>query len=468
MRRQTNAVSARWRVARRLGALAIALGLGNATAGESPSRLSDEPIPMEVENVPDRPRPLLELGDPFLGMGPIGEGITLPTGAVWHPALLVFGTVRSALQTFDPGDDPGARRGTEWVNRIDVFGNLQLSASERIVVGLRPIDKDGKFSGYRFKPDAGDGVINGGNYRLRAAFLEGDLGEIFPNFDPGDNKRLDYGFSVGRQAFIYQDGLLVNDTIDAVGLVRKNVFLPGTVQGRWTALYGWGDLTRGNGANTDDRNAQLFGFVAEFDTVPSVLNFEAFYLDSNDDSSGVALGFSAQQQLGRIASSFHAVYSDFEGADRAIAGDGAILFGEISMEPHGTHNNLYATAFWGIDEFRSIARAAGTGGPLGRAGILFAGVGIGRFGAALGNQADDSVGLTLGYQMFSSDSSRQLILELGGREETSGPETGAYAFAARYQQRLGRRWRLQATGFVGQRMSTGFMNGAGIEILYQL
>ena len=55
---------------------------------ESGSRLSDYPFPLQVEDVPDRPSLLLELGEPFLGTGPLGPEIELPTGAMWRPSSL--------------------------------------------------------------------------------------------------------------------------------------------------------------------------------------------------------------------------------------------------------------------------------------------------------------------------------------------------------------------------------------------
>ena len=68
--------------------------------GKHSSRLSDEEIPLQTEGFPERPKPLLELGEPFLGTGTLNPGYQLPTGAVWQPSLLVFGTYRTALQTF--------------------------------------------------------------------------------------------------------------------------------------------------------------------------------------------------------------------------------------------------------------------------------------------------------------------------------------------------------------------------------
>ena len=454
-----------------LSAAGLLIGpASNTASAASESRLSDEPI--EVVAVPDRPKPLIEFGDPFLGDGNISEGFELPTGAIWRPSFIAFGTVRSALQTFDPGDNtPAAFRQTEWANRVDLFGNLQLSPTERFLISIRPTDKNAKFSGYRFKPSGQSGFVNATNLDVETLFFEGEIAEIFPNLDPDDTERLDYGFSIGRQPLIYQDGIVFNDSVDAIGIVRNNVFLSGTTQGRITGIISWGQVHRGNGVNRLDRNANLYGLVAEFDTVPSTINLEAFYVASKakTDSNGFVLSASAQQQHGRLSTTMHIAHSQFEGPTRDIAGDGTLLFAEASYQPIGTINNLYATGFWGHDHFRSAARAPGTGGPLGRAGILFAGVGLGRgFLAALPNQVDTAYGGSIGYQMFFQAKRRQLIVEIGGRNETSGPESTAYAVGGRFQQALGQRWRIQATGFIGERNSTGFMNGGSLELLYQL
>src|SRR5438445_9764042 len=66
-------------------------------------RFSDKPAPLQLEGFPERPRLLLELGDKFLSTGNLHRGFTLPTGANWTPNLWVYGTLRSAVQTFDDG-----------------------------------------------------------------------------------------------------------------------------------------------------------------------------------------------------------------------------------------------------------------------------------------------------------------------------------------------------------------------------
>ncbi len=168
-------------------------------------RLSDEPKPYQV--VPERPPMLLELGCKFLGRGNLPEGIELPTGAVWSPCFWVFGTLRSALQTYEAIGAPG--RNTEWANRLDLFANLQLTSTEKCIVGVGVVDQNrfGEFSRYSFDSNSGQ---SGGDYDgpyLRTAFCEGDFGSLFPNLDPKGTKLIDYGFSFGRQQITFQEGL---------------------------------------------------------------------------------------------------------------------------------------------------------------------------------------------------------------------------------------------------------------------
>ena len=110
----------------------------------------------------ERPQPLLELGNPFQASGPIRSGFRLPSGAVWQPSLWVFGTYRTALQVFDNGNEVFS----EWANRLDLFANLQLTGTERILIGVRPLDQDGRSSGYRFSPRDADGWEDALNMRL--------------------------------------------------------------------------------------------------------------------------------------------------------------------------------------------------------------------------------------------------------------------------------------------------------------
>ncbi len=127
-----------------------------------------------------------------------------------------------------------------------------------------------------------------------------------------------------------------------------------------------------------------------------------------------------------------------EEADTGATGDGTLLVGQFSFTPPYTEDLAYANLFWGIDSFRSAARGPEAGGPLGQVGILFAAVGIGSYGAPLGNQADESAGGAVGYQHFFNHTRGQLTFELGARTNTSGHSRDTIAAGARFQHALGR------------------------------
>ena len=431
---------------------------------ESASRLSDIPLPLQVEDVPDRPTLLLELGEPFLGTGPFGPEVELPTGAVWRPSLWVFGTHRMAAQTFDDG----ATRVSEWANRLDLFANLKLSASERLLIGLRPLDRDNRFTGVSFEPD-GD-FQDEFNAVVRTLFFEGDVGEMFPNLDRGDTGMFDIGFSVGRQAVLFQDGIMINSgglgNPDAVSLVRNNLQLPGTSNVRISVFYAWDNVYRDD--NRLDRDAQLFGLFTETDFSATTIDLDLVYIEAGDDTGDAWFaGLRGVQRIGPFNTTITLNTSLPMERETPQTSRGTLWFNEISWTPLRTRDFLYLNAFWGIGEFSSAIRGPATGGPLGRTGILFAAVGLGRYGAALGNQADNAAGGSLGYQKFFDRTRRQLIVELGGRRNTNDrtDQSGAFATGLRYQQAVGQHYiaRVDAFGAVQEGRDPAY--GARLEWL---
>lgn len=147
--------------------------------------LSDEPLPYKV--VPERPPLPLELGCKFLGRGELPKAIELPTGAVWTPCLWVFGTFRSAFQTYESIGPPG--RNTEWANRLDLFANLQLTSTEKCIIGVAPLDENRftQFTRYSFESNQGlEGFRSEMGIFVRALFCEGDFGSLFPDLSLRD------------------------------------------------------------------------------------------------------------------------------------------------------------------------------------------------------------------------------------------------------------------------------------------
>lgn len=430
------------------------------TSRESRSRLSDQPIPLQIDTVPGRAFSL-EAGDGFLENAEISKGFELPTGAVWNPRLQIYGTARTAVQTYNDGH----RTFTDWANRLDLFTNLQLTGTERILFGIRPLDEDGRpFSGYLLTPDEDEGWQNGFDTRVETLFFEGDIGELFPKLDEDDSGWTDFGFAVGRQQVVLQEGLLIDDTIDGIGLIRNTLKPSGTSNLRITGMWGWNDVNRGNGFR--DKEADLIGLFTEADLPFSTMALDLIYVDSLErrgDSFHAAL--SAVQRIGELNTSFRLLQSVAFDHDNEFAGTGTLLFSEISVTPHGTDDVVYANLFWAVDEYTSASRAPDAGGPLGRVGILFAAVGLGRYDAALDNRATDVVGAAVGWQQLFDEGRKQLILEVAGRVSTDRDDTSGVAVGARWQQAFGQHVILRSDVHLSYRESRGPGFGARVEFL---
>jgi len=405
--------------------------------GERTSRISDASVSvLDLDSMPSRPKPILELGGDFLGPGNIRRGYELPTGAVWQPTLLVFGTYRTALQSFHANNETQS----EFANRLDLFANLQLTPSERFVLSLRPLDDEGRFTSYQFEPDHGlpddTGWNDEVNSRVNTFFFEGDFGEIFPNLSKDDRRATDYGFVVGRQPVNYQAGLLINDNIDAIGITRNTLLPKGGSDLQVTFMYGWNEIHRGD--NTERENQNLYGFFVSADTPKATRNYDFLYVqDRNGDTDGFFWGISDIRRVGHYNLSSRIVGSQALDKESAAVQDGTLIFAELSWTPAWTDNNVYINAFAGIDNFRSAARDPSTGGPLGRTGILFSAIGMGRYGAPLGNGADSSVGGAVGYQWFIDPIVNQFIFEVGTRKGTKSGDDTSIAGGVRYRHVIG-------------------------------
>lgn len=439
----------------------------------SSSTLEDRPIPLDTEGVNIRPPPFLEYlpaelrGDAFLGTGPIFGGFELPTGAVWQPQLLVFGTLRTAYQDQDSGrsGDP-KRRTSEISGRLDAFANLRLSGTERVLAGWRPLDHEGEFTSWIFRPtdDRGWQERLGGEARI--LFFEGDFGQIFPKLDPHDSYSLDFGFAVGRQPLRFQDGILINDFVDAIGVARNTLLPPPLTNLRVTPVFGWHEVNRGD--HSRDRKALLAGVFFSLDTAPSTIDLDLAYVDSYRTGNALYLGGSGIQRVWKLNTTVRALASIPTDHEDERNSRGTLLYGEVSWTPPAREDLVYLSGFWAIDAFSSAARDPSTGGPLSRTGILFEAVGLGRYASALPSDARRSVGGALGYQLFFNHERGQLVLEVGGRRRTDEDARGVGAVGARFQHALGQHFIVIVDGFVGKdERVESVERGGRFEVLFK-
>ncbi|MFD2256093.1 hypothetical protein ACFSSA_05335 [Luteolibacter algae] len=371
--------------------------------------------------------------NPFLNSGSIFPGFETPTGAVWQPTVVIYGTYRTALQHFDNG----LTNSTEWANRLDLFTNIYLTPTERILFSIRPLDNGGNFTSYRFDDPSGyNDSLNG---RIRSLYFEGDFGELFPNLDPHDTKNLDYGFAVGRMPLNFQDGIMINDSVDAFGVTRASMFNFGASASRLTALVAWNEIHRGN--NIEDPDASLFGLFYAADYSKSTYEVDLAYVNGSNSTGGDGLYFGIGQtrRFGKYNSTLRANLSYAMDDETAAIDTGALLFSQISRTMDYNFDIAYINSFVGIGNYTSAARDPSVGGPIGGInGLLFGAVGLGRYGSAISNRSNDAVGASIGYQHFLDGqySKRQIVAEIGGRISTDGNSRSGGGIGLSYQHAL--------------------------------
>lgn len=453
---------------------------------EDAARLSSTPIP--YQKVPERPGMPIEVGCDFLGKGEIPAGFELPTGAVWTPCLFGFGTSRTAIQTYEGVGPLG--RNTEIVTRLDAFLNLQLTSTDKCIVGVAPFDKNRftNFTRYSFESNQG---LEGGQGEfglyLRTAFCEADLHSLFPKLDPKGTKLVDFGVSAGRQQITFQEGIMINDFLDAVGLVRNNLHAPGISNIRITGLYAWDHLDRGTPATRQRLNHGngIFGLFTQLDTIATSVNTDFMVvLDDSTNSTGgdgyyfgiaaAQRGFNPFRGIGEFNTTYRINASFAPDGDTANVSDGVLVSSEISWTPRSSDDIVYFNTYWGFDRFSQAGREPIVGGPLAAIGIGFASPSLGNHLSEMNSFAGRSGGFALGYQAFWDNHRRNLVLELAGSKDNTrnffsndGAGTDQAALTVRYQHAIGQRVQLQADAFVAYLEGRTNGSGARFEVLVQ-
>ena len=411
-----------------------------------------------------RPALIYEGGDLFLGVGDLYEGFETPWGAVWQPQLWVFGTMRSAVQMFENAGSNSTA--SEWANRLDLYANVQLTGTEKFIVGIRPLDRNepSKFSRVAFNDNRGSGQSEF-NLNIRTRFFEGDLGSLFPGLDPEGIKPIDYGFSVGRQLLQFQEGIMLNDEVDSIGIVRNNIHLPGIPSLRTSVVWGWNDLGRSDAGR--DNTTNMFGLFNSADMQDLSWNLDMVYVsDSVDGGDSYHLGLSSIQRIGHYNTAFRVNASSAETAS-AKAGTGVLYSAEVSLTPQKSDDVAYLNTFVADGNFTQVGREPVVGGPLGALGILFASPSLGNFGSELISFANDVAGFALGYQAFWNHHRTSLTLETAGRKDLSGDRFDDIAFGFEFRQRLAQRIQLQVDSHYTVQEKRGNGYGLRTEILYQ-
>jgi hypothetical protein len=389
----------------------------------SKSRLSNKPKPLLKEHtqLPERNPPIYEWNLPFLGPGNIISGFKSPTGAVWQPAFWVFGSFQSSAGVINDGINPTREYASA---RADINGNLQLTPTERIVIGFTPLSQGGNLgTGLLHVDGQGSSFVNALNPNIQTLFFEGDTRQLFPGIDSNDRNGLDFGFAIGKQWISFQDGVMINDNIQALGITKDTIQIPGiaTQDMRITGLFGWADIRRND--TFPDSSAYLLGIFTETDFRKSTVDVDFSYVGSDNPrdpfgvqrgGSGAFFGASSTQRFGTLNTTFRVDTSTALDGTGTAVDNGALFLAEFSKTMEGSTNLIYANFFATAGDYTSAARSAQVGGPLERVGILFAPLAASLAGSPIPGDANHAFGGALGYQMFFGIRN-QLTLEIAGK-----------------------------------------------------
>ena len=410
----------------------------------SPSRFSDVPPGFKGQDQqPARPVPLIEFWQPYVHEGPYEYEFELPTGMVVSPGLVLFGSINTGLEITDNGVTETA---STWVTTANLFLNMSLSGTERILLGMAPLTQENGAKS-RYLIDPGRGWKSEANARLSTAFFEGEISEMFPNLDMDGRLPLDFEIAVGRQRVVSQGGMLINDSLDSVALTRSTIPFTGSNFARITGLMAWNNVQRSN--NIDDDEGELYAIFSAVEAHHATIELDMTYIDSTraiGDQFNIGGGFIRPFIIAEhdVDTTIRLAHSHTPGQSTAQATDGTLLYTSFSWAPKRTDNIMYLNLFGAANDYAPAARSAG--GPLGIMGLLFSGNGLA--GAAIPNRASDAFGGTIGYQMFFSPALRRnLILEIGGKVDDNTGGTDRFGVAVRYSQAVGRHVFFELGGF---------------------
>jgi hypothetical protein len=375
------------------------------------------------------------------------------------------------------------------VTRLDLFANLNLTTSDKCIIGVSPLDKNRftNFTRYSWESHQGEeGGRSEAGVFVRTAFCDGDFGSLFPNLDTEGQNLIDFGYAVGRQRIHYQEGIMINDDLDSIGVVRNTLHAPGISNIRITGVYGWGSIDRGGPSNRRRLNEPggLYGLFLQADDPTTTWGLDFIHIDDDDNFAGddsLNIGLSASQRAwtpwSRLAS-FNTAYrinaSIADETDSALSADGVLVSAEISWTPHSSDDVVYINPFYGFDQFTQVSREPIVGGPLAPLGISFASPSLGNHLSELSSFNTQAAGIAIGYQAFWDNHRRNLVIELAGLKDntrnlfsTDGDGTDAAALSVQFQQAIGQHVQLQLDGFVAYLEGRDNGSGARAEILVQ-
>jgi hypothetical protein len=414
--------------------------------------------------------PLLDFGGDLYGLGPLSPGINL-FGAKdeLHPQFLLFGDWRTAVASNENGKTTKDLVAT----RLDLDFDLRITATERIVLIMTPLNDAEDFSRVEFGGD--HPLIHTAFLDLKpdALFMEGDLARIASGLT-GANNQADIPFAVGLTPLLFQNGIWMNDAIagGAVTIPARNSAALGISNMDVTFFGGYHQVN--TAAIPNDHEVSLFGFNAFIEANHGYWEFGYARVDGTSRAAdlsynNLALAFT-RRYWELISNSVRVIANFGQNPDpgHADTANGLLLLFENSLVSSQESVLVpYLNGWAGFHEPQSVARNADAGGILGNTGIVFESDDLTGF-PNMDNTGHNTAGAALGVE-YLFDLHQQIVFEIAALSAygNAAERTAAgnqYGAGIRYQLPLNNAWIFRADAIGAVRDNEQNLLGFRLEL----
>jgi hypothetical protein len=387
--------------------------------------------------------------------------------------FLTYGDFRVAAAVNDNGK-PGGKTQSQIAARLNIDMDAQFTATERIHLFTRPIDKNNSFTSYSFDGGGKDKFVHHLDFNIDTLFFEGDIGAMRQGFT-GETNHIDRPFAFGRVPIITQNGVWIEDAIDGASISFTARNSPKYDISNYDLMF-FAALSNVTTAADPGNKARVLGMAGFADLLRGYLEYGAGYLDADVHGHSyvnATVAFSKRYH-DHIANSVRLI-GNFgqKGVGGVKTADGAMLLVENSLVPTrhfawSTVNPLnfvpYFNFFAGFKTPQSLARGADSGGVLRNTGLAFESDGMTGY-PTLDATAHDTYGGAVGVEyLFGLD--RQIVVETAAvqRRGNSALPGSEHSVSLRYQHPFTPRWILRMDAMKGWLQGQNDIFGARVEL----
>lgn len=413
--------------------------------------------------------------DELYGTGEVGEGIVLfGEKNRFFPHLLVFGDWRTAVAfNKNNGNEVG-----QIATRLNLFADLKLTATERILMFYEPLRNNGQATRLVFEDDNSNGTSF--EFEIEdeptTLFFEGDAGAIIAGLTD-TFQSYDRPIAFGRVPLLFQNGVWMDDAFlgGAFTIPAQNSSALDITNYDLTFFAAGAEVTTGafvkdTGGN-DDNEAAMIGVKGFFDLQEGYLELGAAYLhdkkQKDDDESYLNLTAAfSKRYFGKVSNATRLIVNVGQESPRVgkRTADGFLLISENAFITHLPLTLIPYANFWiGKDSPQPAAKADGVLKNVSLAMETDALTGF----PTLDATGQDTFGGALGVQyLFSLE--QQLVVDVTAVIPWDGENGGAqdeqFALSARYQIPLSNQWIFRADAMYGALVNQEDIFGARMEL----